>query len=208
MVSALLRVYRRDEAGKDGYPPAWHQCPDCNPGDSGCDTCDDYGSIKSLVRGTATPFPGFRCVRCLHPWHPSQPRPHGPEWSPCDEQCTHERNSTAPIRCRPTPVGWPSTAELIATGHTVEARWRILTTHHLTGDKLDCRWWNLAALCQRCHLKIQGRVRMEQVYPHEHSEWFKPYAAGYYAAAYLDENLTREQTMERLDELLALERVA
>jgi len=87
----------------------------------------------------------------------------------------------------------------------VEAKWRILTVHHLTGEKADCRWWNLAALCQRCHLQIQGRVRMEQIYPHEHSEWFKPYAAGYYALTYLGEELTREETVTRLDELLALE---
>jgi hypothetical protein len=87
----------------------------------------------------------------------------------------------------------------------LDAQWRILTVHHLTGVKHDLRWWNLAALCQRCHLMIQGRVRMEQVFPHEHSEWFRPYAAGYYAATYLGEDLTRSETDARLDELLALE---
>jgi hypothetical protein len=57
----------------------------------------------------------------------------------------------------------------------------VLTVHHLDGDKSNCRWWNLAALCQRCHLKIQGRVIMERVWMFDHSEWFKPYVAGYYA---------------------------
>lgn len=33
----------------------------------------------------------------------------------------------------------------------------VLTVHHLDGDKSNCRWWNMAALCQRCHLRIQGR---------------------------------------------------
>jgi hypothetical protein len=94
---------------------------------------------------------------------------------------------------------------LVREGAEIEAQWRILTVHHLTGKKADCRWWNLAALCQRCHLQIQGRVDMAQIYPHEHSEWFKPYAAGYYALTYLGEELTREETIERLDELLALE---
>ena len=96
----------------------------------------------------------------------------------------------------------------------VRARWRILTVHHLTGSwgnthaaKADCRWWNLAALCQRCHLSIQGRVRMAQTYPFEHSEWFRPFAAGYYASVYLGEELTREEAMARMDELLALERL-
>ena len=87
----------------------------------------------------------------------------------------------------------------------VEARWRILTVHHLNGAKHDLRWWNLASLCQRCHLYVQRKVVMERVYIWEHTEWFKPHAAGWYAAAYLGENLTREQTMARLDELLALE---
>lgn len=46
---------------------------------------------------------------------------------------------------------------------------------------------------------------MERVWPWEHSDWFKPYAAGWYAWAYLGEDLTREQVGERLDELLSLE---
>jgi hypothetical protein len=49
---------------------------------------------------------------------------------------------------------------------------------------------------------------MARVWPWEHSDWFKPYVAGYYAAVYLGEELTREQVDARLDELLALERVA
>ena len=61
-----------------------------------------------------------------------------------------------------------------ASGH-------VLTVHHLDGDKSNCRDWNLAALCQRCHLSIQGRVRMERVWMLEHSPWFKSHAAGYYA---------------------------
>jgi hypothetical protein len=92
--------------------------------------------------------------------------------------------------------------------HPVEARWRILTVHHLDGNKGNCRWWNLAALCQRCHLQIQGKVQMARVYPWPHSEWFKPYVAGYYAWTYLGEDLTREEAEARMDELLALELVA
>ena len=49
---------------------------------------------------------------------------------------------------------------------------------------------------------------MERVWPWEHSEWFKPHAAGWYAFTYLDEDLTREQVTERMGELLALERAA
>ena len=96
----------------------------------------------------------------------------------------------------------------LATGMAemlVEAHWRILTVHHLTGAKADCRWWNLAALCQRCHLEIQGRVCMERPYALTHSAWFCPHAAGWYAWHYLGEELSREETLTRLDELLSLE---
>jgi hypothetical protein len=86
-----------------------------------------------------------------------------------------------------------------------EAQWRILTVHHLNGIKHDCRWWNLVSLCQRCHLTIQAKVRMERPWTKEHSEWFKPYVAGYYAWSLLGEELTREETMARLEELLALQ---
>ena len=61
------------------------------------------------------------------------------------------------------------------TGHT-------LTVHHLDGNKANCADWNLAALCQRCHLRIQGRVKMHQLFFDEVltvSEWFKPHLKGY-----------------------------
>lgn len=194
-MSDLLRVYEPDECGADGYPRVWHK---------------GEPAVKDLVREQA----GHRCVRCRHPFVVGETPG---EWSPCDERCEH----FGPIRCVGGPAAWMGedrvldTPELdrtagwhIAHGNQFQAHWRVLTVHHLTGVKADLRWWNLAALCQRCHLEIQGRVRMEQVYPHEHSEWFKPYAAGYYAATYLSEDLTREETEERLDELLVLELVA
>ena len=139
-------------------------------------------------------------------------------WSPCDERCTH----AGPYRYR--LPGWeegqwcqvvehdrcntPQQSLRLSPNLIIEAAWRILTVHHLNGRKHDLRWWNLVALCQRCHLSVQTRVQMERVYPFEHSDWFKPYAAGWYAYAYLGETLTREQAMERLDDLLALERAA
>ena len=54
-----------------------------------------------------------------------------------------------------------------------------LTVHHLDMNPANCKWWNLVALCQRCHLQIQNKVVMAQYYMFEHSEWFKPYVAGY-----------------------------
>ena len=58
-----------------------------------------------------------------------------------------------------------------------------LTVHHVDMDVSNNRWWNLLALCQRCHLEIQARVVLEQIYMFPHSEWLKPYVAGYYAWA-------------------------
>jgi hypothetical protein len=56
-----------------------------------------------------------------------------------------------------------------------------LTVHHMDMDPSNNRWWNLLALCQRCHLHIQGKVFLERMYMFEHSDWFKPFVAGYYA---------------------------
>lgn len=80
---------------------------------------------------------------------------------------------------------------------------RCLTVHHLDGDKANCRWWNIPALCQKCHLQVQAKVRMDQTYVWPHSEWFKPYVAAYYAFTVLGEDLGREEVLARLDELLA-----
>lgn len=76
-----------------------------------------------------------------------------------------------------------------------------LTVHHFDLDPSNCRWWNLGALCQRCHLHIQGKVVMYQPYMFEHSEWFKPYVAGYYAYTHgLPDD--REYVESHLEELL------
>lgn len=193
-MSDLLRIYLPSECGEDGYPIAWHK---------------GEPAIKELVREQA----GHRCVRCQHPFVCGETPS---EWSPCDKCCDHG----GPIRWRSAFTGeWHAregigdrlsvkNVEVTMLGREIdrlEAQWRVLTVHHLTGDKRDCRWWNLCVLDQRCHLQIQGRVKMDQTYPFEHSEWFKPYAAGYYAATYLGEDLTREETEARLDDLLALE---
>lgn len=177
---ALLRLYSSEECGPRGYPVPW---------ESG------KPRIPDLVRELA----GHRCVRCQHPFICGETPG---EWSPCDDRCTHD---TREVRWLNRMGDWTTAPINIEPNAAQEARYRVLTVHHLTGEKADCRWWNLAALCQRCHLEIQGRVRMERIYILEHSEWFKPYAAGYYAWTYLGEDLSREQVVERQDELLALE---
>lgn len=85
---------------------------------------------------------------------------------------------------------------------------RILTTHHLDGDKSNDEWWNLLPLCQVCHLQIQAKVDPEIPWFLEHSAWFKPYAAGFYGWKYEHRKITREEATARLEELLDYERRA
>lgn len=89
------------------------------------------------------------------------------------------------------PSNWPE----ISTQIKRAASWRCirchaahdpdtgytLTVHHLDMNPSNNRWWNLLALCQRCHLHIQGKLHLDQPYMFDHSDWFKPYVAGYYA---------------------------
>jgi len=184
-VSELLRQY--EIVMPDGYPWQWHFSGLGKP------------AIKDLIREEAD----HRCLRCGHPYRKGE---HGTgEWSPCDGRCSHG----GPFKTT-APDGVPSTQtdnalRLLEEGWLVYAQWRILTVHHLDEDKANCRWWNLAALCQRCHLRMQRAVVMSRPYHYEHSPWFRPFAAGFYAFKYLNEDLTRQETMARLDELLALE---
>ena len=88
--------------------------------------------------------------------------------------------------------------------HPPDSKMRILTVHHLTGQKDDNRWWNLLALCQSCHLTIQGRVIPERPWLFAHSEWFIPYVCGFYAQYYGGKYITRGEAMETPDRWLAL----
>ncbi len=191
---STYRLYQPGEAGRDGYPPEWHQ------------------TIKHDVREQS----GHRCVRCKHPYRTGQ---HPMElvngkyesWSPCDDLCSHDgplrlTNGDNVITSIPQLSAGFVAGDTVAIHRpfTVEAKARILTVHHLDEVKLNCRWWNLAALCQRCHLTIQGRVKMHRAYFLEHSEWFRPYVAGFYASTILGEELTRDEVTKRLQELLSL----
>jgi hypothetical protein len=130
-------------------------------------------------------------------------------WSTCDELCDHGGPRRFKLKGSDDWVMSDGDAPYQPSNATaIEASWRILTVHHLDGVKGNCRWWNLVALCQRCHLQVQGKVQMPRIYPFEHTDWFKPYVAGYYAFVYLGEDLDRPATEARQDELLALERVA
>lgn len=154
---------------------------------------------------------GSRCIRCGHPYAKGE---HGKgEWSPCDVGCSH----FGPFGIFVGMVdGYPKFNQISdaeARDHrfklrVVCARWRIGTVHHLDGNKSNCTWWNLLALCQRCHLNVQARVNPQQPYMLDHSAWFKPYVAGFYAKKYEGRDITREQAEAELERLLAWERIA
>lgn len=165
----------------------------------------DYAADGKAKRLAVRESVGHRCIRCGHPFESGK---HGKgEWSPCDRQCTHG----GPAR----EVGYEgliyvnsTTGSLVAKDRLIEAQWRILTVHHLDGRKDNDAWWNLLSLCQRCHLQIQSRVDPEVPWMLEHSPWFRVYVCGFYAKKYEGREITREEAIERMDELLAYERKA
>lgn len=88
-----------------------------------------------------------------------------------------------------TKAGWR--CERCQHTHDVPAGF-MLTVHHLDGVKTNCADWNLAALCQRCHLKVQSRVKMDQLFFDQVlpvSNWFKPHYEGFLASQATDRRL-------------------
>ena len=128
----------------------------------------DWPAIAKRIKDAA----GNRCERCHHPaegpWKMGRAALEAliahapyeldmipfPGHAPCDEQCTHPR----------------------------DGKQRMLTVHHLDLNKRNIEGWNLAALCQGCHLHIQGVVDMTQDYMGEHTDWMKPHVDGRDAA--------------------------
>lgn len=145
---------------------------------------DDWQEIATRVKRRA----GWRCVRCGHKDHPMECNRRGIRRGklPCDPGCDFSYHSDGDeLGCFPE-------------------KQRVLTVHHLDGDKSNVRWWNLAPLCQVCHLAIQGKVAMEQTYSEPHSDWFLPYVAGYYVETIEGLEVSRSFVEARLAECLAI----
>lgn len=53
-----------------------------------------------------------------------------------------------------------------------------LTVHHLVSDPMLCEDWNLAVLCQKCHLKMQ-HVNLFQRFMFEVSDWMQWHLEGF-----------------------------
>ena len=54
-----------------------------------------------------------------------------------------------------------------------------LTVHHINGDKANNAYWNLAALCQRCHLSIQARFSPGQLPLLDSPRWLRRHLSGF-----------------------------
>lgn len=113
-------------------------------------TRSTYPSNWTKIATATKDFARWRCVRCMHP--------HEKPWKhtkrdpvPCDLACRHE----------------------------IKDKQRMLTVHHLDVVKSNVAWWNLAALCQVCHLQVQARVDWHQYYMLDHSHWMLPYLKGW-----------------------------
>ncbi len=88
------------------------------------------------------------------------------------------------------PPEWPDIARRVkeAAGWRCERCGRsndyengyTLTVHHLDGDKWNLEPWNLTALCQRCHLQVQGKVDFyTDSLDGVHREWMAKHVQGY-----------------------------
>lgn len=95
-------------------------------------------------------------------------------------------------RSRSKPRDYTAAWDRIAAHVKAKAGWRCercgeqhdkSTGHVLTVAHLDHEYgnqrFNLAALCQRCHLKYECRIHFRQGYMYPHSEWFIPHVAGW-----------------------------
>lgn len=151
----------------------------------------DWPAIAAQVKADA----GDRCVRCGHPNGDRLER-------------TYRRETGLRLPRALQPEFDPAVKRLMQCTthctHLADGKLRVLTVHHLDGDKGNNRWWNLLALCQVCHLQIQARVIPERPWLFPHTPWFRPYVAGFYAWFHAGRELTREEVLAELDALLAL----
>lgn len=59
-------------------------------------------------------------------------------------------------RCEHCGAQFPIGDTRHATLRNRDGKPRILTVHHIVDDKMDCSYENTVALCQNCHLHVQG----------------------------------------------------
>lgn len=160
---------------------------------------DDQSDLHNAVKAAV----GNRCVRCHHPDGDRM-------FTTTDVNNVVEAEAIYGSRAhvRDIPEGWRvlvlSRCDDQCQHVQVPAKMRVLTVHHMTGDKSNNAWWNLLPLCQVCHLQVQSKVLPEVPYLWKHSAWFVPYVCGFYAHYYGRIDITREQADADPDRWLAM----
>lgn len=140
---------------------------------------DDWEEIAKRIKDKAD----WRCVRCGHP-HETPNNLH-----PCDSRCKLNYHIEVP-REGVIRIALQEKAKrgMFGDGRSWFAqRQRVLTVHHLDNDKSNCADWNLAALCQVCHLHIQAVLDVFEIdeLPSNYDPaagWLAPYLIGRRAA--------------------------
>jgi hypothetical protein len=155
----------------------------------------DRKALHDAVRAEA----GNRCIRCGHPKGDRQVMT-----TDAERVAKLEKTHAGVVVRRHWfdangEFGWrvviPARCDDICTHGRPDGTLRILTVHHLDGHKANNAWWNLLALCQVCHLQVQGKVIPEQPYLWPHTPWFIPYVCGFYAHYYGKQDITRAQAI-------------
>lgn len=160
---------------------------------------DDQSALHDAVKAAA----GNRCVRCNHP---SGDRMHKTEDVNFVIELEAIHGSAAHVK--EIPEGWRvmvfERCDDRCTHPKLPPKMRVLTVHHLDGNKSNNLWWNLLALCQVCHLNIQGKVIPSVPYLWKHSAWFVPYVCGFYAHYYGRFEISRWEADAEPDKWLKL----
>ena len=130
----------------------------------------------------------YRCVRCHHPFATAMAAG-APKL--CDGLCDPSK-------------GLHAKRGIGSVYHPERLRGINYGVHHFDGDKSNPRWWNLMALCNSCHLTIQALVIPERPWLFEHSEWMRPYVAGYYAYAFGGLEISRDETERDIERFIAM----
>lgn len=161
----------------------------------------EYIADRKALHNTVRAAANNRCVRCGHPEGDTMRL-----LTDLDAVCGYETHQSAIVRDAGDGK-WRVFLLRPCTDHCThpqDKKLRILTVHHLDGNKANNAWWNLLALCQVCHLQVQGKVIPERPYLWRHSDWFVPYVCGFYAHYYGEQSITREQADATPDRWLAM----
>lgn len=120
---------------------------------------------------------GFRCERCHHPHVPAYPT--GIIKDLWHNDWEVDEGIMAPVVFRRGDILLGRSMTTFETpcdihcSHGPAVKQRTLTVHHLDADKANCRLWNLIALCQVCHLQVQGKLKFDQTWMFEHKPWLE-----------------------------------